>query len=122
MVDVWPDTESDGFECPAEPEDAITGKKALDFSERFINYIKPDAELYICRRIPEVFPAQQTLSLAGSKTFAGVLARAKHLPWPEQQSARRAKAVLRWRFIIEECIGASTVSYTHLTLPTNREV
>ena len=50
MADLWPETESDGFECPAELEDAIAGEEALNFSERFINYIKPHAELYIGSR------------------------------------------------------------------------
>ena len=168
-------------------EDATTGEKPPEFSDRFLNYIRPHVEFFhsyrtaqvidtrveqlagdcarsslrsqllfpwesqdswnpfrdlthsidpveflmhdgltLANKIPDVIPAQRTLSLAGSKTFAGVIARAKHLPWPEQQSARRSKAVLRWRFIIEECLGSSKLGLQMqelmLTFKDNSEI
>ena len=47
-------------------------------------------------------PAQITLANASKNNFAGVVARAKNLPWPEQQTAKRAKSFVRWKYLVEE--------------------
>ena len=52
-------------------------------------------------------PAQITLANASKHVFAGVIARAKGVPWPEQQTAKRSKCFLRWRFLVEENLGES---------------
>ena len=58
-------------------------------------------------RIDQVIPAQTTLRAATGKSFAGVISRIRHLSWPQQLNARRAKAMLRWRFVLEENLQAS---------------
>jgi hypothetical protein len=58
-------------------------------------------------RPPSVEPAQTTLSKIGSGAFAGAVTRVRRLPWPQQQSAKRNKAVLRWRFVLEEHLTSS---------------
>ena len=67
--------------------------------------------LRICRTIEKVASSNATVMLLGeSGTGKELLARGLH-----QSSPRRAE-----KFVAINC--AATVSYTHLTLPTNREV
>ena len=59
--------------------------------------------------VDSVLPAQTQLKLDSAHVFAGVVCRAKSITWPEQLASRRDRAILRWRFMAEENLGASKI-------------
>ena len=54
-----------------------------------------------------VVPAQTAMKIASGSLMRAAVARVQVVPWPEQCAAARAKALQRWRLILEENLASS---------------
>ena len=55
----------------------------------------------------QIVPAQTAMRIASGSLMHAAVARIHVVPWPEQCVANRAKALQRWRLILEENLSAS---------------
>ena len=70
--------------------------------------IKVDDRMIFVRPL-ETVPAQTAMRISQGTLFASAVRRIKKIPWPEQQSGKRHRALLSWRTILEENLAATTL-------------
>ena len=75
------------------------------------NYLNPPTRVMqsVIAPLPPVPSIQSVLRADTGVLMSAAVRRAKIVPWPEQQEARRDRALKRWRMIVEENLSATNL-------------